>query len=139
MLLSCKMKGLRLSEYIPPSYEVNFLTMCYLCCNEMFDKTYLKNHGFVLVECSREDSIIVGKSCQQEFGVPDYVYLLSGNKKKVSKLSSVCPIYSVYDGRLWACHAYTKLCLPTSVNWPLMAGNGKVIPTVKMGLPMSTS
>lgn len=78
------MKGLRLSEYIPPSYEVNFLTMwlLILCCNEMFDKSYLRNDGFVLVDYSREDSIIVGKSWQEEFGVPDYVYLLSGNKKK---------------------------------------------------------
>ena len=55
----------------------------------MLDKSYLRNHGFVLVDCSSEDSTIVGKSWQQEFGVPDYVYLLSGKKKKVSKLSSV--------------------------------------------------
>lgn len=39
----------------------------------MFDKSYLKKDGFVLVDCSRKDFIIVGKSWQQEFGVPDYV------------------------------------------------------------------
>lgn len=39
----------------------------------MFDKSYLRKDGVILVDSSRKYSVIVGKSWQQEFGVLDYV------------------------------------------------------------------